>query len=188
MANATPSTATPSTATPSTLTMKAVKSHADMSDFYGLSLTDVYQSAYVKGAAHEAYARMLAGSAVEIAHSGNANGLAFLRSTIDSLKVAKKHACASVHSTMLAMLENVKAAHLKSADIATYVDFAESMSAALIAVMVTPKAAKPKATPTDWKARALAAESMVTALGIDIAALKAALKATETAPTETATA
>ena len=180
--NATP-TATASLAKP--LTMGAIKSHASLAAFFTRTPSASFDAAYVKGAAIEEYAATLAGCAVEVAYSGNSNGLLFLRNKIASLTLAKKQAASSVQSTVLARLENIKSAHLKSADIGVYVDFAESMQAELLAIMVTPKADKPATAPTNWKARALAAESMVAALQIDIAALTGK-PATVTPPAETA--
>lgn len=159
------------TPTAKPLTMSAIKGHADLSAFFTRTPSSSFDAAYIKGAALDEYAATLAGCATEVAYSGNSNGLLFLRNKIESLKLAKKHACASVQGTLLARLENVKAAHLKSADIGAYSDFAETMQAELLAIMVPPKADKPKAIPTNWRARALAAEAMVIALQIDIAAL-----------------
>ena len=182
--NATP-TPTTTTVTAKTLTMASVKGHATMAAFFTRTPSASFDAAYVKGAAIEEYAATLAGCAVEVAYSGNSNGLLFLRNKIASLTLAKKHAASSVQSTVLARLENIKSAHLKSADIGVYVDFAESMQAELLAIMVTPKVDKPATVPTNWKARALAAEAMVQALQIDIAALTGK-PVTVTAPAEAA--
>lgn len=162
---------TTTTTTTKPLTMAAIKGNAAMAAFFTRTPSSSFDAAYVKGAALDEYAATLAGCATEVAYSGNSNGLAFLRGKIDSLKVSKKHACASVQGTLLARLEVIKAAHLKSSDIGDYVDFAEFVQSELLAIMVPAKPDKPVTVAVNWKARALQAESMVEALRIDLAAL-----------------
>ena len=131
------------------LTMAAVK--AGLPVFFARTVLGDYEAAFVRGASLENFAASLAGCAVERAHSGNTNGLTFLRAKIDSATLAKKHAHANVLRTALALIENIKPASLKASSIDDYTVAAEGYQCEILSILVPPKSTREKTTPTNWR-------------------------------------
>jgi hypothetical protein len=98
----------------------------------------------------------LTGYAIERAQSGNSNGVAPFANFADSVKGVN----GPKFRALIAHVMGIKPASIKSADISTYEDFALSFEAELLA-LVAPKESKPRATPTNWKAVAEAAQADV---------------------------
>ena len=152
--------ATPATpATPATLTMSAIRKA--LPDYFGRDAVSDAKALIDRNQKYAPLCATLAGYAIERAQSGNANGL----SKFDAYSATLKHAQGSKLRALVAYVQGVKPAHLKSADIADYEDFAQACEVAMLA-LVAPAPAKPKAATINWKQEAgnlAAALAVVTA-------------------------
>lgn len=190
-----PDTGTPATGTPATiapaapvvrtvtlpkgLSMASVK--AALPDYFGRTTAQDVAAITDKNQRFAPLAATLAGYAVEVAASGNKNGLLEFRATIDALVKASKGGKGSPISRKLslcaALFDDIKGQSLKGTDVAVFADYALDFQLSALAILSPVKAETVKAPAVNWKQKCMDLQAELDATKGKLAKARAELAA-----------
>ena len=175
----TATTTTTTTTTTTGATMASIRASKELAKFFALDGASAISATKNKGAAMASAiatsALALTGAAIVRAHSGNDNG-ALMR--MDAAAQALTGAAKTRASAALALVMADKPRAMSGRTLADFIAYANDIHSRLSeALTPVQKEAKPRATPTDWKARAERAESAHAALLAYAESLRAMLGA-----------
>lgn len=153
----------------STLSIRSIKANPEFSAYFGrLTLRELADAAFVKGAGLENFAAGLSGALCEFLVSGNDHGIKELRAMASS---ETKGRAPKLCREALAYFEGFK----PGKTVVTGMDEADSLlsghHAEFLAILI-PDSGKPKAKPVNWRQECLNARAERDAALAEVAALK----------------
>lgn len=154
----------------STISIKAIKASPELACYFGrLSLSELADNAFRKGASLEAFAAGLSGALCEFLVSGSDHGVKALRVLASS---ETKGRAPKLCRVALAYFEGFKPGKLTVASMDEAETLLSGHHAEFLAIL-TPDSAKPKAPAINWKQECINARAERDAAMQEVAALKA---------------
>lgn len=154
----------------STISIRSIKANPELAAYFGrLSLSELADNAFRKGASIEAFAAGLSGALCEYLVSGSDHGVKALRALASS---EAKGRAPKLCREALAYFEGFKPGKTLVASMGDADSLLSGHHAEFLAILI-PDSGKPKAKPVNWKQECLNARAERDAALQEVAAIKA---------------